>query len=184
MLVTRRPAIHWLICSAATLMAAMSLAVTGVASASARTAATSFSFTSAAGDYIGGGLSESFTPEDAAFTLYQGSYEDPATRHGLTVYVNATNGEWWYISIAPAQGQLLKRGTFTATRWPFQEGANAGFDASGDGRGCNTSYSTFTIAQLTVRGGAITRLDATFTQHCESPTAPPMTGRVEVNATR
>jgi len=161
----------------------LSLAVTGVASASA-TALTSFSFTSAPGDYIGGGVSESFAPADAAFTLYYGSYASPATRQDLTVYVNAQDGEWWYISIAPAQGQLLKRGTFTATRWPFQEGANAGFDVSGDGRGCNTSYSTFTIAQMTVRRGIITRLDVTFTQHCESPTSPPMTGRVEVNATK
>ena len=148
---------------------------------------TAFHFSSATGDYIGQGQTESFAPPADQFTLYAevGGYASPATTQGLTVYVNAADGEWWYVTIAPPQGQLLHTGTYSATRAPFQTGTEAGLEVSGDGRGCNQSFDSFTIKQLTTTSaGVITALDATFTQHCELATAPALTCRIQVNATQ
>src|SRR5205807_117490 len=62
-------------------------------------------------------------------------------------------------------------------------GASPGLDINGDGRGCNQVYGQFAIAHITADAtSAITVLDATFTQQCQSPTAPALTGRIQYQA--
>jgi len=49
---------------------------------------------------------------------------------------------------------------------------------SGDFRGCNNDYGSFTIIEISA-----TSVNATFSQTCESTTAPPLVGFVRFNAT-
>jgi hypothetical protein len=58
-----------------------------------------------------------------------------------------------------------------------------GLDVSEEGRGCNNVFGSFVIKTISADTlGTVNRLDATFTQHCESPDAPPMTGVVKYRA--
>ena len=71
-----------------------------------------------------------------------------------------------------------------ATRAAFRGGNAAGLDISGDGRGCNMSFDIFTVIQMVAnKDGVVSAVDVTFTQHCESATAPALTGRVAARAT-
>lgn len=132
-------------------------------------------------------MTEHFAPPNDTFTLYAtyGGYASPATTSGFTIHVSAQDSETWWITIAPPIGQKLHAGSYSvATRAAFRGGDAAGLDIYGDGRGCNMSFDSFTIIQLVAnRAGVISAVDVSFTQQCESATAPELTGRIEVNAT-
>jgi hypothetical protein len=84
---------------------------------------------------------------------------------------------------SPPHGQTLHAGTYSvATRAPLQGGDSAGLDVTGDSRGCNASFDSFTINQMvTNSAGVISAVDVSFTQHCEGSTAPDLTGRVQIS---
>jgi hypothetical protein len=148
------------------------------ASAATPTPQTSFSFTSAPGDYIGGGQSK--------------SYESPSTiisASGNTNEVNlaihtADYSDWWYVTLAAPVGEQFYPGTYlNAERASFRTGRAPGIDINGEGRGCNNDYGQFTIYQIGYdSSGNLSTLDASFEQHCESPTAPALTGTVRYQA--
>ena len=60
-------------------------------------------------------------------------------------------------------------------------------DIFGDGRGANQQFGSFTITDLLIDYTGATptlvRFSATFVQHAESPSAPPLTGSIEYNLT-
>lgn len=166
----------------ATLAMAVGL-TTGVAgSASAATgtgtpaAVTKYSYTSQAGDYIGQGGSAAYTPSTATIST-SGDAAD------LRVRVS-TGTEWWDVELAAPVGEKLHPGVYRdAERAPFRTGRSPGLDVSGDGRGCNKVYGQFSVNQIeTDASGAVTVLDATYTQHCESATAPALKGVVKYQA--
>jgi hypothetical protein len=139
-------------------------------------AVTSYSFTSADGDYIGQGGSGSYTAPDATVAV-------GGTAASLVVRVQSGSDDWTADLAAP-RGDVLRPGVYRdAERAPFRTGRAPGLDVSGDGRGCNEVYGQFTINQIaTDDSGAVTLLDASFTQHCESATAPALKGTVKFNA--
>lgn len=143
-----------------------------------------FEFTSETGDYIGQGLTKQFGPPHDTLTITPegGGDSAAATTSGFTVHVSAADAEYWDITVAPPHGQLLHAGTYSvATRAPFQGGDSAGLDVTGDSRGCNTSFDSFTINQIVSNSaGVISAVDVSFTQHCEQATAPTLTGRVQI----
>ena len=130
-----------------------------------------FSFISASGDYIGGGTPADYTGSNVVVSGTQG-------------WVEADAGDWTLNLSAPAGG-LLVPGTYSgATRYPFNSGSAPGISVYGDGRGCNNDYGTFTIYQIASNSsGAITQLNATFSQTCEQTTNPPLVGFIRYNAT-
>jgi hypothetical protein len=139
-------------------------------------AVTSYTYTSTAGDYIGQGLTGSYTPPGASITL-RGS--------AASVRVLVQSGTVrWEADLAAPQGDVLKPGVYRdAERAGFATGRAPGLDVFGDGRGCNEVYGQFTVNQIaTDDSGAVTLLDASFTQHCESASAPPLKGTVKFNA--
>ncbi|HEY8755972.1 MAG TPA: hypothetical protein VIN65_06445 [Candidatus Dormibacteraeota bacterium] len=144
-----------------------------------------FTFTSETGDYIGQGLTKQFgAPHDTLTVSPEGGGDSAsATTSGFTVHVSAADAEYWDITVAPPHGQTLHAGTYSvATRAPFQDGDSAGLDVTGDSRGCNTSFDSFTINQMvTNSAGVISAVDVSFTQHCEGATAPALTGRVQIS---
>jgi hypothetical protein len=89
--------------------------------------------------------------------------------------------DWTAIFTAPL-GEQLHVGTYTGALRPgWQRGTTApGLDVFGNGRGCNQTYGEFTITAIGWDStGRLTALKASFTQHCEQPSRPPMTGLVE-----
>jgi len=140
--------------------------------------ATSFSFSSPAGEYIGQGVNASYAP--SAFKVSVQS-----TSADVIMNVSGTNSsgvaEWWRARISAPAGQTLHTGTFTgAQRIPT--GLAPLLDISGDGRGCNADTGQFTIYQFkTDSSGNVVQLDAEAKQYCDnSPLA--LTAELRLNA--
>ncbi|WP_432176825.1 hypothetical protein [Streptomyces sp. Tue6028] len=152
------------------------LAAPAAAAGGAPVAVTKYSHTSRAGDYIGQGSAAAYTARTATITV-GGSAEYARFRV-------STDSTWWDVELAAPAGQKLHPGVYRdAERAAFRTGRSPGLDVSGDGRGCNEVYGQFSVDQIETDGsGAITVLDATYTQHCESATAPALKGVVKYRA--
>jgi hypothetical protein len=92
-----------------------------------------------------------------------------ADNSAVSISVNGADGAWWSVDVEAPNGQQLTVGaTYTATRYPFN-GAGAGFDLSGDGRGCNELTAFVTITEASFGdNGYVERFGASFEQHCEN----------------
>lgn len=135
---------------------------------------TSYTYSSASGDYIGQGQSNSYTPANATFGDY-------GTIGMVTVWLT-TSTENWHITLAAPLGMQLTPGSYTGA--VNAEGRNGGIapgiDVNGDGRACNHEYGSFTINEIGADlYGNVISLDATFSQQCETPTAPTLSGHVQ-----
>jgi len=158
--------------------AGLSVGAAGTASAAtgAPAAVTKYSFTSQAGDYIGQGGSAAYTPSTATVSVGGDA--------GYVRFRVSTADEWWDVDLAAPSGEQLRPGIYSnAERAAFRTGRSPGLDVSGDGRGCNEVYGQFSVNQIeTDASGAITVLDATYTQHCESADAPALKGVLKYRA--
>lgn len=170
----------------ARLILAAALAVTGSLTIATHTvlafpASTSLTLVSSPGDYIGQGLTEGFDAPGATFT--PGGYAQVGATAGSLWIDVTTSTENWEVMFMPPAGQQLQPGTYTnALRAPFN-GSSPGLSVTGDGRGCNNDYGSFTIYQLAfASNGSLTQLDADFVQTCESTTAPALQGTVRYQA--
>lgn len=130
------------------------------------------------GDYIGGGIEQLYTSADSTFSasLPQGG------SHFSAAVIQGPYTHWWYVDMAAADGQPLQIGSYTdAERYPFQSPGHPGLSIVGDGRGCNTDYGQFDVNDIQYAPtGELLVFDATFEQHCESPTAPALFGRIRI----
>lgn len=91
---------------------------------------------------------------------------------------------WWSMHLTSPNDEPLAIGSYTAQRWPFQPPGVAGFDFSGDGRGCNTLTAEFEIIELVYdEQGALAQLAVDFAQYCEQPNGPALNGQVRFNST-
>src|SRR5207249_6730494 len=90
--------------------------------------------------------------------------------------------EFWNVSLSAPSGQELQPGTYSgAQRSP--DGTHPGLDMFGDGRGCNQTYGSFVVNKIREDiNGVLAQLDVKFEQHCESLSAPPLTGWIRLNA--
>lgn len=137
-----------------------------------------FTYTSSPGDYIGQGARRTFTDAE---TVFSGSLSSP---HFVEIVVRGEGewwtGEYWRIWFAAPDGAPLAPGTYTgAERHPFESPGAPGLSMFGTGRGCNRSYGSFTVHSIEFEGsGELSEFSADFVQHCETPTAPPVTGSV------
>jgi hypothetical protein len=147
-------------------------------SASAGAANTVLILNSQPGDYIGGGIKQTFTPADGAFTVsttYNG---------GVQVSFQTPNfSSWWYLDFGPPSGQTLSVGEYErAQRFAFHSPTRPGLDVFGDGRGCNTLTGRFLVSDITFApNGNIQTLAVDFEQHCEGG-APALYGSVRYNS--
>lgn len=134
-----------------------------------------FTITSEPGDWIGQGKTFTLDDGSASFRQVTGS----VLPSDLNIEVDQTDG-YWTIELGPPKGQSLHTGIYSNVvndDTPFREAA--GLNVSGFSRGCNFIYGTFTIDSLSeTADGQVLSLDATFTQHCEHPDAPALTGRI------
>jgi Tol biopolymer transport system component len=79
----------------------------------------------------------------------------------------------WNVRMQSPQDTPLVVGTYEdARRPPSQTASQPGLDVSGDARGCNTLSGRFHVHALTKdTSGELTRLTASFEQHCEMQSA-------------
>ncbi|GAA1294340.1 hypothetical protein GCM10009579_70710 [Streptomyces javensis] len=139
-------------------------------------AVTSFTYTSERGDWVGRGETGSYAaPTDTLKAVGTAEY--------LTVQVSTGALRSWTIELAAPKGETLHPGVYReAERAGSRTGRAPGLDVSGLGRGCNEVYGQFAIDQIeTDASGAVTMLDATFTQRCQEA-APALNGTVKINA--
>ena len=80
-----------------------------------------------------------------------------------------SQGLWWSFWFSTEQlGLPMSTQVYdNAERAPFASPGHPGIDISGDGRGCNTITGRFQVDTLTVVGGQLMELLASFEQHCE-----------------
>jgi hypothetical protein len=155
---------------------AAGLLVGGASALAQPVEAGTFTMTGDPGDYITGG--ETYSYDVAAGD--QLSITADSELRGVSLWINAANGDWWSMDLRAPLGQQLAVGDYPdATRAAFS-GAGAGIDISGNGRGCNTIEGSFTVADVAFGpNGYVQRLDATFEQHCEGG-EPALRGHVVI----
>ena len=129
------------------------------------TAETFLYFQSQPGDYIGGGMTETWVPADGTFSI-----SHPATNR---VTAGFSGSDFWSLNFAAPSGQTLAVGAYEgATRYPFQPAAQPGLSVTGNGRGCNTLTGRFTILEVVYGSGStVVSFAADFEQHCEGGSA-------------
>lgn len=132
-----------------------------------------FTYSSGPGDWIGQGAERTFTAADSTFSGGVGY------RNHVAVDITG-QGEWWTLWFAAPDGAPLTPGTYEgATRFPFQAPGVPGLSMFGTGRGCNQSFGSFTVHSIAFdASGGLSELSADFVQHCETPTAPALVGRI------
>lgn len=138
------------------------------------TGTTRFTMDSESGDYIGQGESNEYTPENASIAV-------GGTRQHVGAWIEGEDGSWWSADFSPSSGDILAAGrTFTDARRDAFRGPAAGIDVGGSGRGCNEIYGEFTVRAISISdGGELEEVAIDYEQHCESPSAPALTGVLE-----
>ena len=116
--------------------------------------------TSESGDWIGGGSTYTYTPQNASISV-------AASGNHLTVSVS---GQTWWTGDFKGMSTIdrLTVGYYPdLQRFPFHNPARGGLDWSGDGRGCNTLEGWFVVDRITYQGNVVTEADLRFEQRCE-----------------
>jgi hypothetical protein len=139
-------------------------------------AVTELRYASQAGDWVGKGTSGVVSGPTAQFRVF-----GDATN--LNVMIDDAD-ESWDISISAPRTEQLHPGVYRdAERAPFRTGRAPGLDVTHDASGCNEIWGEFAIDQIaTGPDGRVDLLEATFTQHCEDPDAPVLTGTLRLSA--
>ena len=152
--------------------------VAGLAGSDAA-AETALTFTGDGTDYITQGLSFNYTDATASFTVSSWNPNNNDAAFSIT----ANNGDWWWVEFAAPTGQPLTPGVYNGcTRYPFN-GPEAGFNLSGNGRGCNNLAASFTVHQAVFdQDGNVVIFWASFYQNCEGG-SPAAWGEIMYNAT-
>jgi hypothetical protein len=135
------------------------------AGASGATPKTFLTLNSQPGDYIGQGITQTFTPADGTFSISNSS---------ATVSISFNNStQFWYLDFGSPTTVKFGSGEYDgAQRTAFRSPTRPGIDVSGDGRGCNTDTGRFLVSDFALNtDGTIARLAIDFEQHCEA--APP-----------
>jgi len=116
------------------------------------------------GDYIGQGLTQTYTQASATLSV-------AATEGHLVIGVNGNqlwSGDFQTMNTLTQ----LQPGYYSGLqRYPFHNPVIGGLNWSGAGRGCNTLQGWFVIDSVTYTGGALTAIDLRFEQHCEGAVA-------------
>jgi len=131
-------------------------------------------------DYIGGGANWFYSAADGDWSITPMDDNKDGVPDGVYFYFlgkkNGTfDGEFWSLNFSsrnvPGQTQLVPGTYYNAQRYPFEAAGHPGFDISGDGRGCNTEFGTFTVFDATFdtsfQPPRVSSFAATFEQACE-----------------
>ena len=154
--------------------------VAGLATAGRLPAVTTYTYVSAADDFIGRGCSDTITDADGLWRGGQNDFYNVAT-----VFFNRTVGlglcgpsetatEDWTLRFRPDSGELLPGVYNDAQRIFFEDPGHPGMGVSSTGRACNSIEGDFEVQAVEFDYfGNLLRLDVTFEQHCGGVTDPP-----------
>jgi hypothetical protein len=123
-----------------------------------------------AGDYIGAGRTQTYTPVDSllAVTLNSGR---------LQVSINGDE-RWNGVFAAMTSIAQLAPGYYgNLSRHPFDNPARGSLLWSGSGRSCSTLTGWFVVDSISFSGAALNSIDLRFEQHCEGAPAA-LRGRI------
>ena len=156
------------------------LAAPGLAKAEDGLYATSGSLvmTSESGDLAGHGGTYAFVTPSDSFRVWSYPWDPGA----VVFYVNPGREDFWFFELAPPQGELLEAKTYTgATRASFRAPGAPGIDIR-TVIGCTDMIGDFTVHEVEYGPtGVLTRLRATFEQHCGgSYDTPALRGDVDL----
>lgn len=171
-----RPTVSALACAFVLVLGSVAGARAAESSWIETTSVTTVTLSSEPGDYIGQGQELRFSSTSADIFL---GYGWPANAINVTVTTSEHN---FILRFAAADFGLTEVGRYDDARrggvYGWLSGV-PGIDVFGGGRGCNDTYGWFQVDEL-VRGegSAITALDLSFEQRCESPASPALTGTV------
>jgi len=131
---------------------------------------TAIYFDSLPGDYIGGGVTHSFTVADTILTT--------RISGGVEISIGGQGG-WWLYFTAPSFGV----GTYeNAERNAFRSPNSPGLEVYGQSRGCNTLTGRYVVREAVFADdGSVKNLAIDFEQRCEGY-MPPLIGAVRINA--
>jgi hypothetical protein len=135
------------------------------------------SYQSEPGDYIGQGLSATFTLTGPQFQI-----ELDSSQSDLRFSLPFTGGGvWWNLWLRSASGPLAP-GTYNqAARAAFAPSGTPGLDFFGSGRGCNQVVGRFLVQTAVFVGSEVQRFHARFEQHCEGFSTP-LRGQIWIDA--
>ncbi len=138
-------------------------------------ATTGLELISTPGDYIGGGITQTFRSPASNIKV-----SGTASVAHVTVSDNSTGLN---LDFASPTNTTLRVGRYAAAeRYPFNSPLGAGLSVDGDGRGCNTLKGWFSVKEYELNSaGAVTRLAIDFVQNCEV-TGPPLYGAIRFNS--
>ena len=130
---------------------------------------TYLTFNSEAGDWVGGGLSRRYTPENARIR----AFVDLAFGH-LQVNVDSLDrSEWWTLHATAPSGQAILPATHDpVVQWSPAIATTTTLSFSDTGRGCGQLTGRFVVRSLKYGSlGQIDRLHMTFVQQCTGASA-------------
>jgi hypothetical protein len=137
-----------------------------------------YSYESDPGEFIGQGLSNSYTDADGTWTVERNF------ANGVSFgFLGSDPNIWWDLDFAAADGSFLTMGSYPdAMRFGFQDPGHPGLEVTGEGRGCDTLTGEFTVTEVVYDWFCEpARLAASFEQHCEG-VRPALTGSVDFDA--
>jgi hypothetical protein len=139
-------------------------------------AASYLSVHSPAGEPIGNGTSLAWYSPDAGFNVV-GTHE----MVNVQVY---KDGEFFNLEFYAPRGKTLEPGSyFNAESAGRHTGKAPGLNVVSTHGTCSDTWGSFTIRQIEWDGeDHISRLEATYAQRCDSPTAPLLSGTINFNA--
>lgn len=129
------------------------------------------------GDYIGQGITQTYTAANGTFSVSNSSDSASVSFH------TSDYSQFWYLDFGSPSTGKFGRGEFDgAQRTAFRSPTRPGIDVSGDGRGCNIATGRFLVSDFALNlDGTIARLAIDFEQHCEGAT-PALYGSVRYNS--
>jgi hypothetical protein len=136
------------------------------------------------GDYIGGGQQRVISTSEADFFVSRNF--DNGVSFNINDFARPNpKYTFWYVDLAaPFNAELAVGAYELATRFPFQQQAEAGLWVAGDGRGCNSLTGRFDVLEVVYdqQSGDVLHFAADFEQHCENPSAPPLLGAIRYDS--
>ena len=131
------------------------------------------------GDWVGGGLQQTFTAADGPFTVTN------VGTGGLQVSFHTPDySHFWYVMLGPPNSRKLATGQYEAAQtFAIHAPTHPGLDVFGDGRGCNIDIGRFFLSDIAFNAdGSVSRLALDFEQHCTGAIiGPALYGSVRFN---
>jgi hypothetical protein len=147
-----------------------------VPSARATDTDTFLTLNSQPGDFVGGGITQTFTPGDGTFTV-------GADIGGAAVSFHTPDfSSSWDLIFGPPKSETFRQGEYEGAQNFFGLPTAPLMAVGGDHRGCNVITGRFLVSELALApDGTLQRLAIDFEQHCEGA-QPALFGSVRFNS--